>query len=121
MKRDMELIRAIALATEALAPGATLKELKDLDANTFATHVLWMHQAGLVQARVYNDARDTLTSATVVRLTWEGCEFVDAARNDTLWNKAVQSVVMPSASFTFGILKDWLAKEISQSLPTIGG
>lgn len=120
MKRNMDLIRRIAMASEALENGQALRALPDVPADVFSTHVLWMNQAGLVQARVYTDAKDAVTSATVTRLTWDGCEFMAAARDDTLWRKAMQTVLMPTASFTFGVLKDWLTQEISQGLPPIG-
>lgn len=120
MKRDMELIRRIALACEALDNGQQLRELEGVAVNVLATHILWMHQAGLVQARIYTDERNAVTSATAIRLTWDGCEFLDAARNETLWHKATQTVLAPTASFTFGILKDWLTKEIGKGLPTLG-
>ena len=48
------------------------------------------------------------------------CEFLDAVRSDTLWAKAKAAVLIPTASFTFGLLKDWLAQQISNGLPTIG-
>jgi len=55
----------------------------------------------------------------IVRLTWEGCDFADAVRSDTLWKKAKEMVIKPTASFTFGLLKDWLKSEIAQGLPTL--
>ncbi len=50
-----------------------------------------------------------------------GCDFLDAARSDTLWAKAKTSVIKPSASWTFDLLKEWLKAEISSGLPTLRG
>lgn len=55
----------------------------------------------------------------VQRLTWSGCDFVDAIQDDTLWAKARAKVMKPTASFTFAVLKDWLKAEIAQGLPTL--
>lgn len=48
---------------------------------------------------------------------WAGCEFVDAIRDDTLWQKAKVNVLRPGMSFTFDVLKDWLKTEITQGFP----
>lgn len=120
MKRDPDLIRSIALATEALQPGTTLDEMPGVDTATFAQHVQWMSDAGLVQARTLSYLSDA-PAAAVMRLTWDGCDFLDAARSDTLWGKAKESVIAPTASWTFDLLKDWLKEEVRQGLPTLRG
>jgi len=53
-------------------------------------------------------------------LSW-GCEFVDAVRSDTLWNKAKDNIIKPASSFSFGVLRDWLKAEIAQGFPTTRG
>ncbi|MDD2728191.1 DUF2513 domain-containing protein [Malikia sp.] len=121
MKRDMDLIRRIAFATEALENRQTLDALDGVDPATFAQHVVWMKEAGLIEAVIseYMGTEDSLVM--VQRLTWQGCDFLDAARDEGLWSKAKATIIKPSASFTFGVLKDWLASEIRQGLPTLGG
>jgi DNA-binding transcriptional ArsR family regulator len=120
MKRDMDLIRRIAHATEALEPGEILDRLEGIEAETFTRHVIWMQEAGLVEALVPKSLGGSLESAMVMRLTWEGCDFLDAVRDEGLWAKAKATVIKPSASFTFGLLKEWLAGEIRQGLPSLG-
>lgn len=119
MKRNPDLIRQIAFATESLAPGAYLSGLEGVDAHTFAAHVSWMRDADLVDARVQSYVDNSAPAAVVLRMTWAGCDFLDAARSDTLWAKAKKSVIAPTASWTFDILKDWLKEEIKQGLPTL--
>lgn len=120
MKRDMDLIRRIALATAELPPDDVLTELDGVDAATFAMHVTWMQEGGLVAA-VVPDSMHSSDEAHVFRLTWAGCDFADAVKDDTLWSKAKIKVLKPSASWTFGVLRDWLTAEISQGLPTLRG
>jgi len=122
MKRDMDLVRRIALAVADLPPDQTLNGLEGIDAQYFVMHVLWMHEAGLVEA---GDVGATLESpipngAWINRLTWDGCEFVDAVRSDTLWAKAKETIITPASSFSFSILRDWLKAEIAQGLPALG-
>ena len=117
MKRDMNLIRAIALATAELPSDQPLRELPGIDQPTFAAHAQWMHEAGLVHAALSpKDSLRPANMALVYRLTWQGCEFADAAKNDTLWAKAMTSVIKPSASWTFSILTDCLKAEITRSI-----
>ena len=120
MKRDMDLIRRIAFATEELESGQTLDGLEDVDPAAFEQHVIWMKEAGLLEAVIaeYMGAEDSLVM--VQRLTWQGCDFLDAARDEGLWSKAKATVIKPSASFTFGLLKEWLTGEIRQGLPSLG-
>lgn len=120
MNRDMDLIRRIALATADLPYGKTLGGLDDVPEEIFFVHVLWMTEAGLITSIADKYAAGD-PYAFVQRLTWDGCEFVDAVRSDTLWKKAKTNVIKPGMSFTFGVLRDWLKTEITQGLPTLGG
>lgn len=121
MKRDMDLIRRIALESEKLPFGMALHGLEDVPASVFGLHVLWMQEAGLVKAFVQEYQSGEAPAAKIVRLTWEGCEFADVARSDTVWAKAKEMVIKPSASFTFGLLRDWLAAEVRDGFPTLRG
>lgn len=44
--------------------------------------------------------------------TWKGHDFLDAAKDDTLWNKAKEKFLIPGVSFTFDILFQWLKSQI---------
>ena len=117
MKRDMDLARRILLTTAQQSPGEDLMGLPDVDNEVFALHVMWLQEAGLVKALISETTGPT--RAYVQRLTWSGCDFVDAIQDDTLWAKAKAKVMKPTASFTFDVLKDWLKAEIAQGLPTL--
>lgn len=121
MERNIDLIREIAIAATQTETGKPLNGLPGVDELSFAAHVQWMQEAGLLHAALSPpDSPRHATRALVWRLTWAGCEFADAVRNDTLWSKAKSKVLMPSASWTFAILLDWLKTEIAQGLPKIG-
>jgi hypothetical protein len=121
MKRDMDIIRRIALETSALPLGKVLDSLEGVDSATFGIHVEWMKEAGLVVATTVENMSDGSITAFVMRLTWNGCEFADAVRSDTLWAKAKKEVIKPGISFSFDLLKEWLKSEISQGFPTLRG
>lgn len=118
MERDMDLIRRIAIATAELPHGEYLHGLEEVEEVAFARHVQWMEEAGLLKGGVV-EYLDGGIAAHAIRLTWDGCEFVDSVRSDTLWRKAKEYVIKPSGSFTFGLLRDWLRTEIQQGLPSL--
>jgi Hypothetical protein (DUF2513) len=119
MKRDPDLIRQIALETEALKPFDHLTGLEGVDRALFAAHVGLMLEAGLVEARVQQYLSGN-ADAVVLRLTWAGHDFVEAARSDTLWAKAKKSVIANGAAWTLDLLKEWLKSEVKQGFPTLG-
>lgn len=120
MKRDMDIVRRIAIETADLGPGLVMTGLENIDQLTFGLHAIWMVEAGLITASIQEFASGEPPKAQIKRLTWAGCDFADAVRSDTLWAKAKELVIKPSASFTFGLLKDWLAAELKQGFPTLG-
>ncbi|MDA8522007.1 DUF2513 domain-containing protein [Acidovorax sp. NCPPB 4044] len=121
MKRDMDLVRRIALEVADMDFGYVIDGMEDegVDAATFGLHVIWMQEAGLIKAFVQEYQSGEPPKARISRLTWAGCEFVDAIRDDTMWAKAKANVLKPGMSFTFDVLKDWLKTEITQGLPTL--
>ncbi len=120
MKRDMDLVRRIALATAEMKPDEVLTKLDGIEEREFVMHAQWMEEAGLLHATLApKDSKQPAKFAAVFRLTWAGCEFADAARDETLWCKAKTSVLKPGMSFTFDVLRDWLKTEITQGLPTL--
>lgn len=119
MKRDMDLIRKIVLATAELPYGQTLARLDGVPEEEFVTHVIWLTEAGLTESTAQAGAGSYAKFALVSRLTWAGCEFADAIADDTLWAKAKDKVLKPGISFTFDILSNWLKAEISKGLPSL--
>ncbi|MCS4508908.1 DUF2513 domain-containing protein [Xylophilus ampelinus] len=120
MKRDMDLVRKILLAVADSPHGSQLQQLDGVSNEDFTLHAIWLAEAGLVIA-ITSDQAVSATYALILRLTWQGCDFVDAIRDDTLWKKAKESVMKPATSFTFDLVKDWLKAEIAQGLPTLRG
>lgn len=121
MKRDMDLIRRIALEVEDMEYGYVLTDLEEegVDAATFGMHAMWMKEAGLIDASIHTYISGEAPVVQISRLTWSGCEFADAIRDNNLWRKAQANVLKPGMSFTFDVLKEWLKTEITQGLPTI--
>jgi len=119
MRRNPDLIRDIALAVEKLRPGEALDSMPGVDIQELGSHVELMLDAGLIEGKVLPGFMGSIMAVMVFRLTWDGHDFLDAARSETLWKKAKDSVIAPTASWTFEILKEWLKTEIKNGLPTL--
>lgn len=110
MKRDMELVRQVLLQTEQ---SATVDNVIDLHIEGYSPeeisyHVKILSDAGLLEAHNFSDSENFEWKPT--SLTWKGHEFLDAARNETVWKKATEIVKDKGGSVPFEVLKDLLIK-----------
>jgi hypothetical protein len=114
MKRDMDLIRKILAMIEdsedahGFQPGTITVEGYSPPLVNF--HVLLLCDAGLV------DGNPDIHPPRVRRLTWEGCEFLDAYRDDTFWNNAKSLVIEKIGSLSYEALKAVTPILIKQAL-----
>ena len=107
MKRDMDLFRSVLLKVEELprtdwhhirVEGYTLDEV--------GYHAKLAEDAGFIEAKFL---AGTTHEFVVRRLTYAGHEFLDAARQDTLWQKAKQIVLKNAGTLTVEAMKNALA------------
>jgi hypothetical protein len=114
MKRDMNLIRLLLLRSEG---DQVAKEKCDKFPNEErAFHVQLMIDAGLVDGVVDINVNGKIVSAVVWRLTWDGYEFLESIRDESIWNKVKSKVIKPGASWTFTILKELIKCEIQKTI-----
>jgi len=107
MKRDMDLIRKILQRIEADQD----LNLDDYSTEEICYHVALLKDAGFLEAFLSTGESGDITGVSVTRLTWQGHDFLDATRDDTLWCKAREHVLKPAASWTFSLLLEWLKQE----------
>jgi len=110
MMRDMNLVREILKwASEQEESGfdgnPSFDEYTD-DQVDYHVYIMW--QAGLVEAIDVSTIGDTGHAAMLSGVTWAGHDFLDAAKDNTVWEKAKKKVLSSGASFTFDLLKDLL-------------
>lgn len=114
MKRDMDLIRRIVLAVRDTDD--VVSRLDDVESGQFAEHAQLLEEAGLIAAAIRSNGKRPATEAVIFRLTWAGQDFADAIRDDTLWSRAKEAVIKPTASWTFGVLLRFLEVEITSGI-----
>jgi hypothetical protein len=117
MNRDMEAIRNIVIAIKnATSTVDTVEGVKD---DVFKFNAMLLIEAGLAKGTSKQNSRTSTAIPDVViihRLTWEGFDFADAIKDDTIWEKAKEIILKPTCSWTFGILLEYLKQEIKTKL-----
>ena len=107
MKRDIELMRKLLLEIEkSPASGIDARSLH-IESRTeieIEYNLILMQDARMIEGY---DCKDGTKPATfyVTRITWDGHEFLDAARNDMLWKKAKEMLLRTAGVVTVEGLK----------------
>lgn len=105
MKRDMDLVREVLLKVEELPFDGGFHDIA-VDGRTQGEinyHVMLLDEAGFIEAT------DLSTLGGICwkpkRLTYDGHEFLDAARSDTVWQKAKAWTLKSTGTLTLEGLK----------------
>jgi hypothetical protein len=117
MKRDMDLVRAILLELEKhpagfAPPKITIEGYTD-DQIAYHAHIMW--QEGLVNAIDMKHLGSKGPEAKISGLTWQGHEFIDAAREPSRWQQAkaiVGKTGEASIHVWFAVLTDLVKKNL---------
>jgi hypothetical protein len=118
MKRDMELIRKMALAVEDAPTGYVLGGL-DIEGYTdeqIAYHAHLMIQAGLATGPVTTHLGSSGPSGQITSLTWDGHEFAAMARDHTAWNKVKGIVQEKGGALSLDVIKELLSQAAKAGL-----
>jgi len=115
MKRDMDLVRKILLNIESQE---SQRYQGDVEIEGYSKEVVNYHLLLLVEAGLIT-AVDASSQAGFYfipdRLTWEGHEFIEAARNDTVWNQAKEQMAIVGG-FVYELAKPLLIEILKQQL-----
>lgn len=108
MERNWDTIREILIKFEELDPDKGSLQLGDFPADSayeYSYHVELLLEAGLIHGEMSKTLGRHAQSFWADRLTWEGHEFLDAIRSDTVWAKTKSSFVKGGLSMTFDLIK----------------
>lgn len=113
MKRDMNLVREILIWMDNQEHGRVNNNpiIEGYSKEEIGYHVYIMSEAGLVKAHDMTSHGDKSPNAELLQLTWDGHEFLSAAKDDTIWAKAKNTVLKTTSSITFTLLLEWLKAE----------
>lgn len=110
MQRNMDLVRQILIETEKRSVNSADYDVKieGYSSEEIRYHVKIMHQAGLVEAVDRSHHGGLIWEPT--SLTWEGHEFLDNIRNETVWAKTKSIVKDKGGSASLEIIKALVVK-----------
>ena len=110
MQRDMELIRKILFAIEKEYVDVWLDysdlKIEGYDFKTVGYHCSILYDAGLVYDYKGKYAENELYFFGVGRLTWEGHDFLDKIRNETVWNKTKETITNKGLPLVIDVVKE---------------
>ena len=78
-------------------------------------------EAGLVLGQVINTLGPEVQDFIVERLTWDGHEFLDSIRSDTVWQKTKKMFTEQGLSMSFDLIKEGAKQVASTLLGTVVG
>ena len=118
VKRDKELIRLLAMKIEEASEGMHSDSIKidGYSRDQISYHCRLMADAGYILAKSATSSHTSRFATSVIRLTNEGHDFLDAARNETLWKRAVEMVKSKGVEVTLSTFSQLLKKLAAESL-----
>ncbi|HNQ62193.1 MAG TPA: DUF2513 domain-containing protein [Bacteroidia bacterium] len=118
----MDLVRDLLLYFEAKADPSIIRpgdvELPGYDQHLVHYHIILICEAGLLTCERMESSTtpSRLIEALPFGLSWKGHEFLDAARNEGLWNQAKQLLKRQGITVGFGLLQALLMSLSKQYL-----
>ena len=94
MKRDMDLVRKILLKIEEEQNEFPLMniEIDGYDMATVNYHCKLLYEAGLISGYKASTSMSGLDGFMVDSLTWEGNDFLDKIRDNSIWHKTKDAI-----------------------------
>ena len=107
MKRDFELIRKLLIFFEEKqsASHVEVPPIDGYDQRTIKYHLILLHDADLLQCEpVRSTTSDRVIYVIPFDLTWNGHEFLDNVRNETVWKRIREVILSKGGSLAFSVI-----------------
>jgi len=118
VKRDMDLVRDILLRIEENdfeGPDWRINsQFEGYSESEVMYHIGLLYKAGYIEAADGSAASGEFYEPT--GMTWEGHDFLDAARNQTVWNSAKAAAAQYGGPIPLEVMKALLIKGASTFL-----
>ena len=111
MKRDLDLVRQLMLQIEALPAAPPVQyRTSEIEDPVLLAHLEMLIEAGLVNGRISRSQGTRGDVISVSGLTWQGHEWIDMVRSQSLWNEVKTTVLEGGGVLTFELTKAVAAK-----------
>ena len=118
MKRDPHLVRALLLHYEAKENDRvdSCPHIPEYTPLEVGYHLILLYEAGFIRAEPELTKTGRIIKVHPFSLTWNGHEFLEAARNESAWNKAMKKVGSATGALSFSVLQALLISYAKQSV-----
>lgn len=117
MRRDLELIRLIVLEVESQPTGYMMGDLQieGYTKDQVSYHSYLIVDSGLAQGIEITSMDDTSPNWKILHLTSAGHDFAEAARNDSVWQKAVAFTTRNAGTAVMEVFRQVLVETVKQN------
>ena len=106
MKRDLDLVRQLMLQIEALPAAPPVQyRMSEIEDPVLLAHLEMLIEAGLVNGRISRSQGARGDVISVSGLTWQGHEWVEMVRSQSLWNEVKSAVLDGGGVLTFELAR----------------
>lgn len=107
MKRDMDLVREILLQIEKQYISTAIYdlEIQGYDMPTVAYHCKILYDAGLISDYKAQYADGDIYYFEVGALTWEGNDYLDKIRDNSIWRKTKDTITQRGLPLALDTIK----------------
>ena len=106
MKRDLDLVRQLMLQIEALPAAPPVQyRMSEIEDPVLLAHLEMLIEAGLVNGRISRSQGARGDVISVSGLTWQGHEWVEMVRSQSLWNEVKSAVLDGGGVLTFELTR----------------
>lgn len=113
VKRDLDLCKSML---EELEKGSPILCFPDRPEAEVLDHFAMLCEAALLQGQVFRGASGEIHAASFERLSWDGHNFLEAARNEDTWAKVKDRILSTGGAWTLDLVKALLAEMAMRSL-----
>jgi hypothetical protein len=107
MQRDPDLIRALLLFFENRVEHSHVEvpRIEGYEDETILYHLVLMYQAGLLACEpIRSSTSDRIIKVIPFDLTWDGHEFLDKIRSETVWRRILGTIKGKGGSLAFAVI-----------------
>lgn len=117
MKRNMDLVRKILLEFSDREHGYVPERfsLEGFSDEEVGYHCYLLNDAGLIVAADTTSRGDKTPTAMPIKLTWKGHEFIDNAKNESIWAQT-KEVTNKIGDVSFSVWTSVLSKIVMKNL-----
>ncbi|MFL5620216.1 MAG: DUF2513 domain-containing protein [Gemmatimonadaceae bacterium] len=122
MKRDLDLVRQLLLQIEALPAGPPAQyPTREIEDPVLLAHFELVIAAGLVNGNIARSQGARGDVISISGLTWEGHEWIEMVRSQTVWNETKAALLESAGAMTYELTKDVASKLLRARLAVSEG